>query len=209
MSKNEFDLQSERLLSLATAGDMAAVDQLLCLHRQQLCRMVAARMDPRLSARIDASDVVQETFAEAYRQIDAYLKDRPIPFYPWLRQLAWNRMVDQYRRHVLAEQRTVAREERDLRLPDGSAIELTGLAVDSGTSPSDQMSRKERAAAVHVALDKLPPEDRNLIIMRHVEKLRTSEVATILGISDGAVKTRLVRALQKFREQVARTGGGL
>ena len=57
-------------------------------YRDRLRRLVAVRLDPRLAARADASDVVQEALADAARKLDGYLRDRPIPFYPWLRQLA-------------------------------------------------------------------------------------------------------------------------
>ena len=69
--------------------------------------MVAVRLDRRVAARVDASDVVQETLVEAARRLDDYLRERPIPFYGWLRQLAGERIVDAHRRHV-----TTQRQER-------------------------------------------------------------------------------------------------
>jgi hypothetical protein len=62
-------------------------------HRQILVRAENRRLDPRLSARLDASDVVQETFAEAVKKLPQYLRRRPLPFYPGLRQVARQRMV--------------------------------------------------------------------------------------------------------------------
>jgi DNA-directed RNA polymerase specialized sigma24 family protein len=60
--------------------------------------MVAVRIDPRLAARVDPSDVVQETLTEAHRRLDDYLAARPVPFYPWLRQLVRDRLADLHRR---------------------------------------------------------------------------------------------------------------
>src|SRR5262249_61746073 len=85
---------TEHLLERVAAGDSAARDQLLQRHRRRLGRMVAVRFDPRLAARVDPSDVVQETLAEAAANLDRYLRERPLPFYPWLRQLAQRRVVD-------------------------------------------------------------------------------------------------------------------
>src|SRR5438105_15692238 len=112
---------TEHLLERVAAGDCAARDQLLRRHRHRLGRMVAVRFDPRLAARVDPSDVVQETLAEAAANLDRYLQDRPLPFYPWLRQLAQRRLIDLHRRHVQARRRSVTRE---VGLPDHSALAL-------------------------------------------------------------------------------------
>ena len=76
------------LLHRAGDGDPAARDQLLQRHRPRLRRLVMLRLDRRLMARVDPSDVVQETLAEAARKLPAYVRLRPLPFYPWMRQLA-------------------------------------------------------------------------------------------------------------------------
>ncbi len=81
------------LVGQARDGDPHARELLLDHCRSRLRRMVAARLDPRLAARVDPSDVVQETLAEADRKLDAYLRDIPLPFFPWLRRLAWERLA--------------------------------------------------------------------------------------------------------------------
>ena len=81
---------TDLLLDRAASGDSAARQQLLERHRRRLQKMISLRLDRRLAARVDPSDVVQEALADAGRKLDDYLRDRPLPFYPWLRQLAWN-----------------------------------------------------------------------------------------------------------------------
>src|SRR5688572_21917529 len=98
-------------------------------------------MDPRLAARVDPSDVVQEVLAEAGRRLDRYLAERPLPFDPWLRQLACDRLVEQHRRHVLAGRRSVTREEPG-GLPEGSAAALAELLPVGGESPSAGVRRE-------------------------------------------------------------------
>ncbi|MBW3540277.1 MAG: hypothetical protein KY476_08400 [Planctomycetes bacterium] len=88
------DAELHDLIERAGRGEHQAVDELLATHRQRLRRMVAARMDPRLAARFDPSDVVQEALAHAARKLSDYLRTRPIPFYPWLRRLAWESMLE-------------------------------------------------------------------------------------------------------------------
>src|SRR4051794_11198000 len=107
---------TELLLDRAAGagGDADARNRLLQRHRDRLKRMVAVRSDPRLAARVDPSDVVQEALADAAGKLDGYLRDRPLPFYPWLRRLAAERLVALHRRHVQARRRSVTREEESL-----------------------------------------------------------------------------------------------
>src|SRR5204862_471625 len=72
------EADTEVLLDRAAAGDDAARGQLWQRHRDRLKRMVAVRADPRLAARVDPSDVVQETLAQANARLDAYLRTRPL-----------------------------------------------------------------------------------------------------------------------------------
>ena len=101
---------TDELLRSAGLGDEAARTELLARHRDRLRRMVAVRIDRRLAARVDPSDVVQEALADAALGLSGYLRDRPLPFYPWLRQVAWLRLVQLYRHHVVAQRRSVDRE---------------------------------------------------------------------------------------------------
>src|SRR5947207_1091038 len=135
---------TEHLLGRAAAGDGAARDQLLRRHRRRLGRMVAVRFDPRLAARVDPSDVVQDTLAEAAANLDRYLRERPLPFYPWLRQLAQRRLVDLFRRHVQARRRSVTREVGPPGLPDHSALALAARLFARTPSPSAGLRRQER-----------------------------------------------------------------
>jgi RNA polymerase sigma-70 factor, ECF subfamily len=191
---------TEQLLAQVAAGDASARDRLLALNRSRLKRMVAVRMDPRLAARVDPSDVVQEALTDATRKWDRYLRDRPLPFYPWLRRLAWERLVKLYRRHVLAQRRSVDREERRMRLPDQSALQLARRIAGSTTGPSAQLRRNELRDHVRDALAKMRPADRELLVLRHLEGMTAKEIAAVLEKSEGAVNTRHVRALCRLRK---------
>jgi RNA polymerase sigma-70 factor (ECF subfamily) len=198
------DLLSEthELIDRAGQGNEAARRQLLERYRDYLKRMVAVRLDRRLAARIDPSDVVQETLVEAARRLDDYLRDRPLPFYGWLRGLAGERVIDTHRRHVTAQRRSVALEHRELDLPDASADKLVRRLFAADTSPSNHLMRQERHERLKAALASLPPRDREVVVMRHLEQLSTAEIAAMLEISEPAVKSRLLRALIRMREQM-------
>jgi RNA polymerase sigma-70 factor (ECF subfamily) len=190
---------TEHLLERAAAGDGAARDQLLQRHRRRLARMVAVRFDPRLAARADPSDVVQETLAEAAANLDRYLRERPLPFYPWLRRLAQRRLIDLHRRHLQARRRSVTREEGPPGLPDHSALALANRLFARTSSPSAGLRRQERRDRVRAALAALPEQDREILVLRILEALPTRETAAVLGISEGAVRSRQVRALDRLK----------
>jgi RNA polymerase sigma-70 factor (ECF subfamily) len=189
---------TEELLARATAGDEEARQQLLAQHRDRLCRMVALRLDRRVAARIDPSDVVQEALLEASQRLSDYLRKRPIPFYPWLRQLAWERLVKLHQRHLQAQKRTVTREEIPPAGPE-LAITLAQRLVAPGSSPSKHVVLEEMRLRVRDTLKQLPERDREVLVLRFLEQLSTNEIAAVLKITPGAVKLRQLRALERLR----------
>jgi RNA polymerase sigma-70 factor (ECF subfamily) len=191
---------TNQLLDRAAAGDHSARDQLLERHRKKLKRMVAVRLDRRLAARVDPSDVVQEALADAARRLDDYLRERPMPYYPWLRRLAWDRLDKAHRRHT-AGRRSVEREEPP-PLPNESALKLAERLLSAGTDPARAALNKERRQRVRALLAELPAGDREVLVLRFLEKLSTAEAAAVLGISPGAVRLRLMRALERLRHHL-------
>jgi RNA polymerase sigma-70 factor (ECF subfamily) len=195
------DSSCDRLLNRAAAGDQTAVNQLLAAHRDRLRQMVSVRIDHRLAGRVDPSDVVQDAMAEAFRRLPEYLQRRPIPFYPWLRQLAWNRLVDLYRFHVEGAKRAVGREANfAAALSDESVMVLGRRLIASGTSPSHNALRKELRQRVRGALTQLSEHYREVLVMRHLEQLTIKEIAAITGVTEGTVKSRLFRGMSQLHQ---------
>jgi len=195
---------TDELLRRTSHGSAAARDQLLMRHRNRLRKLIAYHMDRRLAARVDPSDVVQDVLIEAARKLPEFMEERPLPFYPWLRQIACDRLIELHRQHVQAQKRSVRREEPGaLALPDESLAELASRLVTSATSPSQRLLRKEIQERIRAALKRLPGRDREVLEIRHLEQLSVAETAAVLGISQAAVKTRHLRALQRLQELLA------
>jgi RNA polymerase sigma-70 factor (ECF subfamily) len=194
---------TDQLLDRAAAGDASARARLLSRHRQKLRNLIALRLDPRLTARFDPSDVVQESLADADRRLEDYLDDRPVPFYLWLRELTLQRLVDLHRRHMRTQKRTVRREEARLTyLSDDSVRQLAGRLIDPASGPSSRLDHKLAVHRLHQALTELSERDRDVIVLRHLEQLSVKEIAALLEITPGAVKVRHVRALERLRRLI-------
>jgi RNA polymerase sigma-70 factor (ECF subfamily) len=162
--------------------------------------MVAVHLDRRLLARIDPSDIVQEALVLANRRLESYLREPPIPFYPWLRQLAWDQLVDANRKHLYASRRSRRREEVvQAQLSDESVAELAGILIDRSADPFAKAAAAERRERVRMAIDELPPTYREILILRHLEQLSTAETAAVLQIGQSAVKMRHLRALERLK----------
>ncbi|HEX5269050.1 MAG TPA: sigma-70 family RNA polymerase sigma factor [Gemmataceae bacterium] len=195
---------TEDLLRQAEHGDRGARDGLLARHRDRLRKMIAWRLDRRLAARVDPSDVVQEVLVEASRKLDRYLRERPLPFFPWLRALAGEHLATLHRRHVRARGRSVLREEPGLlNLPDESAAELAARLASMSSSPTRRALQREQRERVRQALDRLSDRDREVLVLRNLEQLSVADTAEVLRISAGAVKVRHLRALERLRALLA------
>jgi RNA polymerase sigma-70 factor (ECF subfamily) len=198
---------TDELLRLVSLGDSNARSQLFERHRDRLQRMVAVRLDHRLAARLDASDVVQEALAEASQKLTDYVRERPVAFYPWLRRLAWENLVRLSEHHLNAQRRTVTREQSlNSALPDQSAVQLAGRLAASSLSPDRRLIAAELKSRVMAALAELAHHDREILVLRYLEQLSNSEIADVLGLSEGAVRSRHTRALDRLTRLIDREG---
>ncbi|MCA9262118.1 MAG: sigma-70 family RNA polymerase sigma factor, partial [Planctomycetales bacterium] len=154
---------------------------------------------PRLAGRVDPSDVVQETWTTAIAQLPDYLRNQQIPFYPWIRRIAWQKLVDERRRHLDAAKRSVKRERRGCFEGESTSISEAGLAVVGRTTPSRDAVRRETLQSVREALDRLDELDREVLLQRYLERMSVGEIASFWEMSPEAIRMRQLRALRKLR----------
>jgi RNA polymerase sigma-70 factor (ECF subfamily) len=193
-----------RLLERIRAGEREAFDGLLARHRPFLRQLVEMRLDARLRARLDPSDVVQETQLEAFRRLPDYLERRPMPFRLWLRKTVHERLRMAERQHLEASRRAVGRE---LPIPDASSVLLMQQLAALGPSPSQHLTRGELARRVREALTRLQELDREVLLMRTFEGLSYAEVGYLLEIDAATARKRHGRALLRLHKLL--TEGGL
>ena len=179
-----------------------ARNALMAKHRRSLERLVRMRMDRQVARRVDASDVVQDVLLEAHKRLDGFLADGSMPFHLWLRQLARDRIIDMHRRHRVAAKRSVDREQslQPAKGEDDSGARLAAQLKDAELTPAAATIRRELEQKFLAALDELSEDDRDLLLMRHIEGLGNSEVAQALGLSQPAAGMRHLRALRRLRK---------
>jgi RNA polymerase sigma-70 factor, ECF subfamily len=152
-------------------GGRQALATLLDQYRDRLRRMVELRLDPRLRARLDASDVVQEAFLDVARDLDAYLAGPKLPPLLWLRLHVGRRLTTLHRQHLGTKMREAGREISLYQgaLPQASPAALASILLARHTPPSQAAQRAERMLRVQEALNSLDSIDREMLALRHFE----------------------------------------
>ena len=185
------------LLERIAHGDRQALEELVARHRPSLHSFVDFHLDPRVRARLDPSDVVQETQLEVVRRMDEFLNRRPMPFHLWVRKTAYEHLLRVRRDHRVRQRRSV---DRELRCPDPSSLLLARPFLDRRSSPSSHLLAKEQAERVSRAVAELPEADREILLLRDADELPYEEIACLLEIEPAAARKRYGRALIRLQK---------
>jgi len=200
MSRNDLErLDTVGLLELARSGDRGALGQLLERYRSYLSLLARVQIGRRMQGKLDVADVVQETCLEAHRGVGQFRGSTETQFLAWLRQILVGILANQVRRYFGTKRRDV-RLERELQddLSRSSACLGSGLIAPQ-SSPSSQASRREQAVLLADAMEELPRDYREVIILRQLEGLSFPQVALRMGRTEDSVKNLWARALIRLR----------
>jgi RNA polymerase sigma-70 factor, ECF subfamily len=187
-------------LEMLKSGDADAIAEVFSHHRDKLQRMVRFRLDRRLYGRVDTADVLQDVWLETSRRIEDYTSNPAVPFFVWVRQLAYQIIIDLHRRHLGAQKRNVSQEVSLGKSNCDTSVSIAAQLAGNLTSPSNVAMRGERLTRLREALDGMDEVDREVLALRHFEELGNNEVAEILGIQKTAASNRYVRALKRLKQ---------
>jgi RNA polymerase sigma-70 factor (ECF subfamily) len=163
--------------------------------------MIRLRLDPRVRARINPSDVIQEAYIEVSQKLAEYLREPKLPFYLWLRLLTGQKLALAHRQHLGVQARAAGRE---ISLHQGAYPAASSAALAAGligklTTPSQAAVKAELRIRIQDALNTMDAIDREVLTLRHFEQLSNSETAQVLGIKETAACNRYFRALERLR----------
>ena len=188
-----------QLLEQAVGGDATALRALLARYGPQLRKRIRGKIGKQWRSVLDADDVIQVTYLEAFLQIDQLAARDPASFAAWLTRIAENNLRDAIKE--LGRQKRPHPEKR-LQRPVGEESCLTLLEVLGGTTttPSRKAARREAADIIQSALDKLPADYGQAVRLYDLEGCSSEQVADTLGRSVGAVHMLRARAHDRLRE---------
>ena len=192
----------EPLLTLARASDGQARGRLFERYRSYLTVLARMQIGRRLQGKTDAADLVQETFLEAHRHFDRFYGKTEAELLGWLRGILGGQLAHLVRRYLGTKQRDVRLEREIADDLDRSSHALVRELVARGSSPSQQAARREHAVLLADALEKLPDDYRDVLVLRHLEGLAFPDVSRRMGRSLDSVEKLWVRALDRLRRSL-------
>jgi RNA polymerase sigma-70 factor (ECF subfamily) len=198
-----------QLLAQARQASGEGLGVLLELYRDYLGVLARARLGARLRGLVNPSDLVQQTFLEAYRDFGQFEGTTAAQWRAWRRRILAHNLAALVERHVQARKRDVRRQVAlDPRsvAPGSSAAGPGAALVSPVSSPSAQAQQHEAAALLADRLARLPAPHREVPRLRNLEGLAFEEVARRIGRSPGAVRVLWVRALDRLRRLLQEDG---
>jgi len=181
------------LVGRSKEGDLSAFEELVVMYQKQIYNL-GFRM---MGSEEDACDVVQEAFLKAFKSIKKF--DGRSSFGTWVYRIAVNVCIDELRKRKKVKLYPVAHNDN----PEDRGCKLV---IDTDDLPEEQMERREVKKQVHRAISKLGEEHRVIIILRDIQGKSYQEIANILGINIGTVKSRISRARTSLKEELIRCG---
>jgi len=178
-----------RLIAECLNGDTLAFGELIRRYQDRLFNTVY-----RLLGSIeDAQDVVQDTFLNAYRSLDSFKGDAE--FFTWLYRIAWNTAASLKRKQKAALSLHAGRNGQGAIDP---------LDSSESNQPGHALEKAEQENRVQQALNRLSPEHRAVLILKEMEGQRYEDIADILQVPVGTIRSRLHRARMELREILER-----
>jgi RNA polymerase sigma-70 factor (ECF subfamily) len=194
------ELPIAELLQRARGGDREALGALLDRYRAYLRILAKRKLETTVQARVDVSDVVQQTYLEAHRDFAAFQGEAEAELIGWLRCILEHNAAHTLEHHLFTQKRTMDRE-KSLDDSHGGGAPLAGRIPANQTSPSRRAMLGEAAVRLAEAIEMLPEDQREAIRLRHLEGWTLEQLANHFGRSESAVAGLLKRGLRGLRDQ--------
>jgi RNA polymerase sigma-70 factor (ECF subfamily) len=188
------------LLNRARDGDLAARDRLFEKCRRYVGVVARAEVESWLQAKVDASDLVQQTMLDAHQGWDAFRGQTEGEWLAWLRQILTHNATDFVRQYGGTAKRRVSREVPIRVATADRSHDFLRDPADPGESPSAVVLRHEREIEVADAVCQLDDDYQEVVMLRNLQRLPFDEVARRMGRSRAATQMLWMRALRKLQQ---------
>jgi RNA polymerase sigma-70 factor (ECF subfamily) len=185
------------LVRRCVTGDAAAWEEIVRRYHRRIyniCYRFAGSAD-------DAQDLTQDVFIKMYKTLNTYEVDRGA-FMTWVTTITRNLLVDHFRK-TKADRLTDSMDSASSEHED--AMPLSEQIADKGATPDSRVQSREAGEIVHLALQKLSPELREAVILRDLQDMDYREIATVLKVPEGTVKSRINRGRAELARLLQRT----
>ncbi len=195
-----------RLITLAKAGDRAALEELCRTYSERIRRIIRLRMGKQLRSKLESMDIVQDAMISALRGLGAFTYTNEGDFTRWLSRIAENRLRDSLDKFTAA--RRDARREIPLDNSGGDDQPSGARPVEPAhtVTPSVEIERFEQLNRLERAVEALRPEYRQVVLLTKIEGLSQKQVAEKMGKSPDAIRMLLCRAMAALSEVYERGG---
>jgi RNA polymerase sigma-70 factor (ECF subfamily) len=191
------------LLEQAKRGDQEALGQILEAQRSALRRLAQRQLEGRIAARVDASDIIQQTFLHAHRSFAQFAGQDVQQLAAWLKGILDHKVASAIRDHALLQKRNVQRD-RSLDDSHGGRASLKQELNAGFSTPSQKAIRVEQEQLLTQALNVLPDDQREAVRLRHLEGWALADIARHLDRSPAATAGLIKRGMQALRRQMCR-----
>ena len=168
-------------------------------YRSYLRLLAGLQLEPRLKAKLDPSDIVQETLLKAHQARDQFQGSSDAEMAAWLRTILANTLADALRRYQTGG-RNIAQEQSLQAALEASSMRLEAWLSSDQSSPEDHAIRQEQLLRLAEALTQLPEDQRQAVELRHLQGCKVAEVAQTMNRSKEAVAKLLLRGVARLRK---------
>ena len=187
-------------LELARQGDDSARNQLFEACRSFVAVMARVQLHRRLQSKIDPSDLVQQSMLDAHRALSDFQGHTPQEWLAWLKQIVQHNALDADKHYRGAARRDL-RKEREIGIADSAESHPAWSPVDPNPSPSHVAVIAERKLRLAAAIEDLPDDYRQVVILRNIERLSFDEIAERMDRTRGACQMLWMRAVDDLRNR--------
>ena len=199
----------DELVRRARQGDGQGREQLFAACRDYLGGMAHMQVESWLRAKVDSSDLVQQTLFEAHRDFERFQGATGGELLAWLRRILTHNALDLVRKYHGTAKRQARREVGLRGAGDESALDRKAPEPAApGPSPSEEVIRRDDQLRVAAALAELSPDHRDVIVLRNLERLPFDDVARLMDRSRPAAQMLWMRAMKKLQEALGEEVGG-